>query len=244
MSCGSQPAEALHRAWQATLGTQRGTPPAEVLGVMQHVYEVWALDLEWNNVTTLSRTVNNVDPGLLNGVTLARVQRSTAVDFHRAYTSGEMESQQMVQWRRPTEGDFAHVSVLPRSCQERPVAAADVDTLVTCFIGSTAWIRDALSSAGILESLGSEESNQMVLRVSAYRRVFENAACVLVRRNGHTICTCEAFRVHGQCEHVLFCSSLPDWPGASRLDLGILPLRRRTGRPPGRRVAGAEGRGA
>ena len=83
MSCGSQPAEALHRGWETILHGQQSASPAKVLTVMERIYARWASDYEWSTHELLSRIPKGNDPGLINGATLSRVGRSTAMDFKR-----------------------------------------------------------------------------------------------------------------------------------------------------------------
>lgn len=231
MGCGSQPAEALHRAWQAGLAGEQRSSPARVLSVMQRMFQRWSADYGWTSQTELSRTPSSLDPSLLNGVVLGRAGRSTAVDFQKAHEAAMASAQGPVTLHRefPGQGAFDCFFVMPRLASGGPIAADDAGVLVTCLVGSTARMQDVLTRAGVLE-LGEGGS---VLRMSAYRRVFQDIVCVAVAGADSARCTCGAFAVHAQCEHLVFASSLATWPSGAARDLRQLPARRPTGRPRG-----------
>ena len=237
MSCGSQPAEALHRAWQAFLVGQQRSSPAQVLRVMQRVYERWSVDYAWTSHAELSRRPRGVDPGLLNSVVLGRVGRSTAVDFQRAHeaASASVLGPACVHHEIPGQGVFDRFFVMPRLASGGPVAADDAGVLLTSLVGSTARMRDAFTRAGVLE----HSDDGSVLHLSAYRRIFIDIVCVAFSGAESACCTCDAFAVHAQCEHLVFASSLPTWPGGAAMDLRQLPARRQTGRPRGSGKAAA-----
>ena len=237
MSCGSQPAEALRRAWQASLAGQQRSSPALVLGVMQRIYDRWPSDYAWTAPAHLSRRPGRIDPGILNGVVLGRAGRSTAVDFRQAHEAASASTGEpaCLHHEFPGQGAFHRFFVMPRLASGGPVAADDAGVLVASMTASTARMRDALARAGVLERSG----DGCMLRLSAYRRLFVDTVCVAVAAAGDARCTCDAFAVHAQCEHLVFASSLATWPGGATTDLRQLPARRQTGRPRGSGQAAA-----
>ena len=87
--CGSNPAEAIHSAWQSKLDSVGGRAPlAEVLGVMQNLYaDHWASSFEWESEASLSLEAVDIDPTHLQGVqTLNAVHRSPATELFRSHT--------------------------------------------------------------------------------------------------------------------------------------------------------------
>ena len=87
--CGSNPAEAIHSAWQSKLDSVGGRAPlAEVLGVMQNLYaDHWLSNVEWESEASLSLEAVDIDPTHLQGVqTLNAVHRSPATELFRSHT--------------------------------------------------------------------------------------------------------------------------------------------------------------
>lgn len=241
MSCGSQPAEALHRAWQASLVGQQRSSPTQVLREMQRIYKRWSVDYAWTSHAELSRRPSRLDPGLLNSVVLGRAGRSTAVDFQRALqaTSSSTLGPSRLYHEITGQGVFPRFFVMPRLATGEPVSADDAGVLVMSMVGSTARMRDAFTRAGVLE----DSDDGSVLCLSAYRRIFVDIVCVAASGADNACCTCDAFAVHAQCEHLVFASSLPTWPGDATMDLRELPARRQTGRPRGSgKAAAAKGK--
>lgn len=169
-----------------------------------------------------------MDPGLINGATLRRAGRSTALDFRDAHSAKPGGIVQLLPGRLAMRTFY----VLPRSVGDEPLHASEAEDLTRAIGGDLAGAEEALRNLRVLRAAATSDVAP-VLSLARYRHVFETTAVVLVLDHANVRCTCDAFMHHGQCEHIVFCSSLPGWATGPRTSLADLPRHRRTGRPAG-----------
>ena len=213
---GSEPAEAIHAAWQrelAQLGGRGGVGHA--LHVLQKLYtDHWQTWYSWAADTPLNFAPQGQDPQLVNGAALVRAGRTTAANFAKLKPDDLYAVHQGsdVSW-------FAFANTAATSPLNRSLALKVLEVL---------WCPSSLNSRH-LAALFSADGNLCLQALT-----FHFGDIVYLKVSPASIlCSCAAAAMHGQCEHSTFLRSLtlPNLPKPPMI-LTELPMSsKRTGRP-------------
>ena len=229
--CGSNPAEAIHSAWQSKLDSVGGRAPlAEVLGVMQNLYaDHWASSFEWESEASLSLEAVDIDPTHLQGVqTLNAVHRSPATELFRSHT--ELSPSYFIY---DIDADLSIVAVR-MSCYASILSEDTAKNGVQLLVCAPTQVPQFLEDAHVLRPTESG----LAFQYGPCKKLFDNIAYVTVQRTKLT-CTCLAHALWRGCEHVLLCRSLTFSHREADVSLENVRLSKPRGRPPGSRVKGA-----
>ena len=229
--CGSNPAEAIHSAWQSKLDSVGGRAPlAEVLGVMQNLYaDHWASNFEWESEASLSLEAVDIDPTHLQGVqTLNAVHRSPATELFRSHT--ELSPSYFIY---DIDTDLSIVAVR-MSCYASILSEDTAKNGVQLLVCAPTQVPQFLEDAHVLRPTESG----LAFQYGPCKKLFDNIAYVTVQRTKLT-CTCLAHALWRGCEHVLLCRSLTFSHREADISLENVRLSKPRGRPPGSRVKGA-----
>ena len=235
--CGSNPAEAIHSAWQSKLESVGGRAPlGEVLGVMQNLYaDHWLDSFDWNSDTALHLQSVDVDPTHLHGVqTLSAVHRSAATELFRSHS--ELSPSFHIY---DIETDALSVVAVRMFCYA-PVLAEDMAQLgVQLLVCSPHQVKHFLQEAGVLRCAGA--ASEWEFQYGPCKKLFDNIAYVTVEP-ARLSCTCLPYALWGGCEHILLCRGLTFSHRKADLGLENVRISKPRGRPPGARVRQAMGK--
>jgi hypothetical protein len=212
---GSEPAEAIHGAWQRELGQLGGRGHiSHALQVLQNLYsQHWQNWYSWTSPTPLSFEPSTLDPQLVNGAALARAGRTTAANFAKLPTDSLYTLQRCDDFSWVACASTASVSPLNRSLAQQ---------VLRCLMQPT------LLNSRCLPELFDAESN---LSLQSVRFHFQDVVYLKVRPAA-IHCSCAAAAMHSQCEHATFLRSLtlPNFPAPPLLLTNVPEARKRTGR--------------
>ncbi|CAJ1399628.1 unnamed protein product, partial [Effrenium voratum] len=213
---GSQPAEAVHAAWQTQLQKLGGKGDvSHVLGVMQRLYtESWASWYEWHADSPLHLRTTEIDPNLICGEALKRAGRTPAARFAEL-------SPDTTFYVRTCSSTHEHWVVLVHSEAQLPLPSKMAAQLADIMVATGSRLTTLLKQANVLAGEGK-------LQLEAAGRMFEDLCCVM----GSSLqCSCSVYAYHGQCEHSIFVASLDLTHKPATVDLKTLPQKRKGGRP-------------
>ncbi|CAE7708139.1 unnamed protein product [Symbiodinium sp. CCMP2592] len=230
-ACGSNPAEAIHSAWQSKLESVGGRVPlAEVLGVMQNLYaKHWLANFQWESEACLSMEAIDIDPTHLQGVqTLSAVHRSPATELFRSHS--ELSPSYHIY---DIDADLSIVAVR-MSCYAPILCEDTAKNGVQLLVCAPTQVPRFLEDAHVLRRTESG----LAFQYGPCKKLFDNIAYVTVQRTKLT-CTCLAHALWRGCEHILLCRSLTFPHREADISLENVRLSKPRGRPPGSRVKGA-----
>ncbi len=240
---GNQPAEALHSPWQQLLAAEKAVPNVcTIFPIMQKVYEQWRATYSWDSASALSPMPSGVDPGLVNGRVLARVGRSPALDYHTAIAGGR----RLVHVRELQDRAWMAIA---RST-EKDLVEGDAEVGLNILDTTSANMGTLLFQRGILTILDDEREEvkgtlgnfewphhapggrPILFHNEPFNRVFGDVKYVYVTAK-ETFCTCAAFMLYMQCEHVVYAESRSFSCRQGTRDFAALPAQQKRGRPKG-----------
>ena len=210
---GSQPAEAVHAAWQTQLQKLGGKGDvSHVLGVMQRLYtESWASWYEWHADSPLHLRTTEIDPNLICGEALKRTPAALFAELSPDTTF----------YVRTCSSTHEHWVVLVHSEAQLPLPSKMAAQLADIMVATGSRLTTLLKQANVLDGEGK-------LQLEAAGRMFEDLCCVM----GSSLqCSCSVYAYHGQCEHSIFVASLDLTHKPATVDLKTLPQKRKGGRP-------------
>lgn len=212
---GSEPAEALHGAWQTELASLGGRGDINhCLHALQNLYtKHWQDWYAWAEAAPLCFQPAGQDPQLVNGTALARAGRTTAANFLKLPPNSCYLVQQCSDHSWVACAATAATSPLNRSVAQSVLRLLMQPTLL---------------SARSLPDLFDSSTN---LSLQSFRVHFDDVVYVRVRPT-RLLCSCAAAAMHSQCEHSTFLRSLtlPNFPAPPLLLTEVPEPRKRTGR--------------
>lgn len=212
---GSEPAEAVHGAWQTELASLGGRGDINhCLCVLQRLYtQHWQDWYSWMDASPLSFQPAGQDPQLVNGAALARAGRTTAANFSKLPPNSCYVLQQSTDHSWVACAATAATSPVNRSLAQG----------ILRFL-----LQPTLLHANSLPQLFDDSGN---LSLQALRFHFEDVVYLRARPTS-LLCSCAAATMHAQCEHSTFLRSLalPTFPSDSLLLNDVPKARKRTGR--------------
>lgn len=248
--------EARHSDWQAELQSLGGKAGVhDALLRLQSLYERWRDADGWLEESALSPEPDDLDPNLLHGPLLPRVDRVPAVGIAAV---GGSPSQVFRIFEVSPSCTIVAMERAPCGNLDEDVASQGVAALqltgvalVTKLENLGILLRNALDEgvAARLDGLrlpklraGSQgslrgESHVLLPSISAYKRVFRDIVYVFtVGSRGKALqrcCTCGPCLRYHTCEHMVFVESLTLPNAEATRDFSNLPANRPRGRPRG-----------
>ena len=227
MGSGSQPAEAIHAAWQRELMQLGGKGSINhCLHVLQNLYtQHWKSWYNWGAMKPLTCIPSVQDPQLVNGAAVRRAGRTPAIDF----------------FRLPRET----VYTVCRSAGVSWVAVASNAKTSPLNRGAAARVLQLLQQPNTLSrrSLPDLFDSSGNLSLQSLRFHFQDIVYAKMTPT-EQLCSCPASAMHLQCEHTTFLRSLElenfpvppliladlpkqHQPGRKRRGSDVLPPRKR-----------------
>ena len=139
---GSLTIEARHSHWEAEMEVKSKESVFHILPSMQDLYRRWKTTFAWGDEKmTLSNRPKGFVGSLLNGSTLARLGRSTAIDFWKKRSGGNFYKSFKCTGHLDSQQDKAYTYFyVMRTCRRDGVLPADTIINADTARGSIAWI--------------------------------------------------------------------------------------------------------
>lgn len=233
---GSQTIESFHSHWQASLESNIRAAPARIFASMQEIFqEDFAERYAWGSVCDYFTPSGDEAPALYNSQSLRAAGRSPAVDFwnhrerrlcggHNYYkvhhrTQGEDKDS----WEGITTFHIMRAQKLKDVMPAEAVIDKDVaNNMVMLMTAQGEKLKQGMSDTGL--STTHSNKTHPLLEVRPLEIFFKFHCAVIeghlpttlwsnVHKKLHndgakTLCSCHAFSLHGNCEHVIYVKAL------------------------------------
>ncbi len=242
---GTQTIESFHNVWQQHVHRASRRDVRLMLSELQRLYrDVWSRQHRWGQPSCYGMFPCTPNPMMLNSSRLRQAGRSPAVDFwdHRklpnfAQVKLGTGSLQIAPDHVTTFWVMHAQRTHDRPPAEIPVVQENANIICGIIAATGQELTHLLSRAGIV--VGVAGSTEWSVNSARYHELLSRMAVVmdgeLVRahwpRLGRSlmetssrcpyVCTCAAFGVYAECEHVLFVRALTN----QGIDLRLLPKR-------------------
>ena len=212
--CGDQPMEAFHSPWQRKLRT---------LG--NNTDSTQVLNCEWTVASALQLVAPHQDPGHLQGLLLAQIGRSTAIDVLEAKIPHLVVD----------ISEYIHVVALgsfPLDTWDTEKGRVGAELL---FQGRTSRLHNLRRHRLLCDDEATGDLHTDCTGFSRVLRFFVNTVHVKLRCPQHPrpICTCKWFCRERGCEHVEYVKFWDVQLRAKTNSADVLPVLKRCGRKRG-----------